>query len=114
MHVCPTCGQALAVLNGLRWHLPARALVWSGGAVTFTGKEAKIFDVLWSTLASGETFNAERIVGVAYADEIDGGPLWAQSAVGVFAHRLRGKLKNSPIDLPRSRAYRGYRLVVRS
>lgn len=93
---CPCCGTTLSAET--RLDIACRDL---------SPSEA----LLVRAIASGPGRSAARLAFDVYQADAEGGPLWATTAVGVFARRARVKLRAHGIDLISIAGRRGgYRL----
>ncbi|TIW90592.1 MAG: winged helix-turn-helix domain-containing protein [Mesorhizobium sp.] len=75
-----------------------------------TTSERAIFDFLAGRF--GEIMSAQDIAGGIYADDADGGPLYAESCVGVFVMGLRRKLRTVGLDVEGRPGRNGGRRLV--
>jgi len=95
---CPICGGALS--EEATWDPNTRTFAANGNAVRLTRREATILNPIWLARHRGGVVGRERLADLAFADEIDGGPL-TYEALSVCLAKLRAKLAVTGVTITR-------------
>jgi len=107
---CPLCGAALASAT-LRWDAETRTVIRGNAAVTFSPREARLFDLLWHSRGK-EGVTRARIFSRLWGGDDEGGPLNADNTISVMFVQMRAGLERVGLAIPKLRKKGGlYRLV---
>lgn len=93
---CPVCDNPIPQ-HLVRWHFETRTLVRNGMAISLTPMEAKLFNILWLKLGTGQYVSRDHLNEYLYADREDGGALTNTLSVRLAA--LRPRLKSFGIEI---------------
>lgn len=84
---CPACGQSLPQLEGINSDPSTRVVIRNGRGIYLPPKQFPLFHCIFRAYPAG--LPMERLVGLMYADDPEGGPNKIRVRVCQLNERLR-------------------------
>jgi DNA-binding response OmpR family regulator len=95
--ICPCCGNALQVRQGVQFTRESRTLLSSDFAVVLSAREADLFNILWRGRNSGRVSTRQALWNHLYFDDVDGGP--DPKIIDIWIMRLRKKIAHTSVEI---------------
>lgn len=110
---CPCCGAFIEQGAALEWNADFRVLTGHGFGTTLGPVSGRIFDELWCARGRGP-IAARELADRVYANDPDGGPLWAVKSMPVLMRALRRRLVPFGITIEATTRGRGAAYYLRA